>query len=99
MPQKAFKLFENQTANGDSEVFDVDETAREYALVRVYGTFDGAQVQASADFDESGVFCTIKDGLWDDEEDVKQVYLRPGVQFKLTISTAGASTDLNAELL
>ena len=91
-------LFENQTIDGNSNVFVVPSTGREYALVRVYGTFDGCNVQVRADFDDSGIFCNIVDGLYD-VEDIKQIYLKPGISIMLVLADAGGSTNINAELI
>lgn len=92
----AVTLFTAQTANGDSSVFDA--VHREYSLIRVYGTFDGATVTAYADFDESGTYCILADGVWT-SADIKTLYFKPGVKFKLTLSSAGASTSISAEVL
>jgi len=89
-------LFSAQTENGDSTNFDAE--LREYVLVRVYGTFNGCTVQASADFDASGTFCDIVDGSWT-AEDIKQIYVKPGARVKLTLSSAGGSTSINADVL
>jgi len=94
----AFVLYSTATSDGDSAILTVPNDGREYALCRVYGTFDGATVQASADFDNSGTYCNLADGVWT-EEDIKQVYLKPDVKFKLTISVAGGRTSLSSEII
>lgn len=96
MPAPAISLFSAQTGNGDSSIHTVVD--REYSLIRVYGTFDTCTVSAYADFDDSGTYCLIADGVWT-SEDVKQIYLKPGVKLKLTLSSAGGSTSINAEVL
>ena len=96
MPKPAQVLFANQTTNGDSA--EVDIVLREYSLIRVYGTFDGCTVSCFADFDNSGTYCAIVDGVWT-ADDVKQIYLKPNVKIKLTLASAGGSTDISAEVI
>ena len=92
----AFVLFTDRTTNGNSAAFDV--VTREYSLIRVYGTWDGANVQAFADFDQTGDYCQLQAGAWD-RDDIKTIYLKPGVRLRLTLSGAGAGTSLSAEVL
>lgn len=92
----ATSLFSAQTGNGNSSVAEIEQ--REYSLIRVYGTFDGCTVTAYADFDASGTYCLIAAGVWT-SEDIKQIYLKPGVRLRLTLSSAGGSTSISAEVL
>lgn len=92
----AFVLFTDQTANGNSAVFNA--VMREYSLIRVYGVWDGASVQAFADFDDSGTYCALTEGVWT-QDNIKTLYLKPGVKLRMTLSDAGASTSLSAEVL
>lgn len=92
----AFILFTDRTTNGNSAAFDV--LTREYSLIRVYGTWNGAKVNVFADFDSTGDYCQLQDGAWD-RDDIKTIYLKPGVRLRLTLSGAGASTSLSAEVL
>ena len=96
MPQPAETLLSAQTSNGDGSIVEVFE--REYALIRVYGTWDGATVTAYADFDDSGTYCVLATSAWT-ADDIKQIYLKPGVKIKLTVSSAGASTSLSSEIV
>lgn len=91
-------LFSAKTSNGDSAIITVPDSGREYSLIRVYGTFGGCTVQASVDFDNSGTYCNLVDGAWT-VEDVKQVYLKPDVKLKLTVSGAGGSTSIDSEIV
>ena len=92
----AFVLFTDRTTDGNSAALDV--VTREYSLIRVYGTWDGANVQAFADFDESGTYCALAEGVWTGDN-IKTIYLKPGVRLRLTLADAGATTSLSAEVV
>jgi hypothetical protein len=91
MPIRPNKIFENQTANGDSDIF-VHEGGQ--AVIYVWGTFDSCTVtfnhspDGSEQFTETGFTFTAKN-------DGTIIYLPQGVKYKGTVSSAGASTDIN----
>lgn len=67
-----------------------------FKLLRIYGTFDGATVTLSIDFNGSTTF--VNDSTYT-AQGVYYVNSKVGLTYRLTISAAGASTSLSAEML
>lgn len=88
----ALQIFTNQTANGNSVEFN----GRGIAQLRVSGTFDGASIDLQSKTNNANdTFSTTGDtpitaaGAWNIE-------YAPNVRYRLVLSGAGASTDINA---
>ena len=67
-----------------------------FKLLRIYGTFDGATVTLSIDFNGSTTFVT--DSAYT-AQGVYYVNSKVGLTYRATISGAGAGTSLSAEML
>jgi metal-sulfur cluster biosynthetic enzyme len=88
-------LYDTATTDVDSAIYTVLDGGTIH--VKVNGTFDGCTVTGYIDFQDSS-YCALQDAVWT-AEDVKKVFVKAGETFKLTISSAGASTDIDAILL
>lgn len=89
-----FVLFNNQTANGDSEILKAD--AGGIAHIRTYGTFDGATVQIEISFNDSN-YVPLENGEFS-EAGLKLIKLKTGERLKLVLSNVG-TTDISADAI
>lgn len=89
-------LLSNQTTNGSGSAVNIEDGG--FRLLRVYGTFDGATAQLEVDFNGSGTWVADSGGAFTVAD---QFYLstKTGMSVRLTVSSAGASTDLTAEMI
>ena len=89
-------LLSNQTANGSGSVVTIEDGG--FRLLRVYGTFDGATATLEYDFNGSGTWVADSAGAFT-VADASPITTKVGLQVRLTVSGAGGSTDLSAELI
>jgi len=89
-------LLSNQTANGSGSVVTIEDGG--FRLLRIYGTFDGATATLEVDFNGSGTWIADSGGAFT-VADQFYVNCKVGMQVRLTVSSAGGSTDLNAEMI
>ena len=89
-------LLASQTANGSGATVDITDGG--FRLLRIYGTFDSATATLEIDFNGSGTWVADSGGAFTVAD---QYYLntKAGMQVRLTVSSAGGSTSLNAEML
>lgn len=100
------KVFENQTANGDSLIWpgqlpptiNINEghTGGDLQL-SIVGTFDGATIAIQVDQDGLGFNPLI--GSNQVAPDVNELSLGRGARLKLVLSGVGASTDISASII
>lgn len=89
-------LLSNQTTNGSGSTVNIEDGG--FRLLRIYGTFDGATATLEVDFNGSGTWVADSGGAFT-VADQFYVNTKVGLQVRLTVSSAGASTDLNAEMI
>ena len=89
-------LLSAQTTNGSGATVSISDGG--YRLLRIYGTFDGATATLEIDFNNSGTWVADSGGAFTAAD---QYYLntKAGMQVRLTVSGAGGSTSLNAEMI
>ena len=89
-------LLTSQTANGSGAEVNINDGG--FRLLRIYGTFDSATATLEIDFNGSGTWVADSGGSFTVAD---QYYLntKAGMQVRLTVSSAGGSTSLNAEML
>jgi len=89
-------LLASQTANGSGTEVSIGDGG--FRLLRVYGTFDGATATLEVDFNGSSTWVADSSGAFTLAD---QFYLntKAGMQVRLTVSSAGGSTSLNAEMI
>jgi hypothetical protein len=89
-------LLSNQTSNGSGSTVNITDGG--FRLLRIYGTFDSATATLEIDFNGSGTWVADSGGAFTSSD---QYYLntKAGMQVRLTVSAAGGSTDLNAEMI
>ena len=89
-------LLSSQTANGSGPTVSIGDGG--FRLLRIYGTFDGATATLEYDFNASGTW--VADSAWAyTVADTSPLTVKTGLQIRITVSSAGGSTSLNAELL
>lgn len=88
----AKQLFTNQSSNGNSSTF----TGNGIAQLKISGTFDGASIDLECttnndndSFGTTGDDAITAPGAWN-------INYTPNVRYRLVLSSAGASTDINA---
>jgi len=89
-------LLANQTANGSGSTVTIEDGG--FRLLRIYGTFDGATATLEYDFNGSGTWVADSAGAFT-VADTSPVTVKVGLQMRITVSGAGGSTDLSAELI
>tara|TARA_R110002110_G_scaffold75946_1_gene200427 strand:- start:4 stop:282 length:279 start_codon:yes stop_codon:yes gene_type:complete len=89
-------LLSSQTANGSGAEVNINDGG--FRLLRIYGTFDSATATIEIDFNGSGTWVADSGGAFTVAD---QYYLntKAGMQIRLTVSSAGGSTSLNAEMI
>lgn len=92
-------LFENQTTNGNSLVFPASDETHTGGPVwlAITGTFDGATVHLEINQESLGFTRLV--GVDQTQNDVNRIALGNGHQFRLELSSAGASTDITASVI
>ena len=89
-------LLSAQTTNGSGATVSINDGG--YRLLRIYGTFDGATATLEYDFNASGTWVADSAGAYT-VADTSPLTVKTGLQIRITVSNAGASTSLNAELI
>lgn len=89
-------LLANQTTNGSGSTATIEDGG--FKLMRIYGTFDGATATLEVDFNGSGTWVADTGGVFT-VADNYYINTKTGMQIRLTVSSAGGSTDLNAEFI
>ena len=89
-------LLSSQTANGSGPTVSIGDGG--FRLLRIYGTFDGATATLEYDFNGSGTWVADSAGAYT-VADTSPLTVKTGLQIRITVSGAGGSTSLNAELL
>lgn len=89
-------LLSAQTTNGSGATVSISDGG--YRLLRIYGTFDGATATLEYDFNDSGTWVADSAGAYT-VADTSPLTVKTGLQIRITVSNAGASTSLNAELI
>tara|TARA_R110000764_G_scaffold67861_1_gene140939 strand:- start:1552 stop:1830 length:279 start_codon:yes stop_codon:yes gene_type:complete len=89
-------LLSSQTANGSGAEVNINDGG--FRLLRIYGTFDSATATLEINFNGSGTWVADSGGAFTSAD---QHYLntKAGMQVRLTVSSAGGSTSLNAEMI
>ena len=89
-------LLSSQTANGSGAEVNINDGG--FRLLRIYGTFDSATATLEINFNGSGTWVADSGGAFTSAD---QFYLntKAGMQVRLTVSSAGGSTSLNAEMI
>ena len=89
-------LLSNQTTNGSGSTVTIEDGG--FKLMRIYGTFDGATATLEVDFNGSGTWVADSGGAFTVADNF-HLTTKTGMQIRLTVSNAGASTDLDAEFI
>ena len=89
-------LLSSQTANGSGPTVSISDGG--FRLLRIYGTFGGATATLEYDFNGSGTWVADSAGAYT-VADTAPLTVKTGLQIRITVSSAGGSTSLNAELL
>ena len=89
-------LLSSQTANGSGPTVSIGDGG--FRLLRIYGTFGGATATLEYDFNGSGTWVADSAGAYT-VADTSPLTVKTGLQIRITVSSAGGSTSLNAELL
>jgi hypothetical protein len=92
----AQKLLENQTGDGSGTEITIKDGS--FKILRIYGTFDGATAQLEFDIEESGTWVADSKGAFV-AADSYVLNAKTNLNVRITVSGAGASTDLTAEIL
>tara|TARA_R110002020_G_scaffold132746_7_gene296363 strand:+ start:5646 stop:5936 length:291 start_codon:yes stop_codon:yes gene_type:complete len=95
MATNTVQLFTNQTANGSSIAAQASKT--QFMTLFIDGTWDGATVIMEVSPDNTNWIAVRNNASWTDSG-ADNFYANEGVWMRLTVSGAGASTDLNAWL-
>lgn len=93
---KVFTFFENQTTDGTSDIYEVQDGG--YRVIKATGSFDGAEIEVQFDFADDD-FATAQSYSFT-EEDAKVIQpLKSGVRLRCEVISSGASTDLTVKIL
>ena len=92
MVRQARQIFSNQTTNGNSDSFGTNGKL----YLRISGTFDSAAIQIQSKTNNTNDdFSTTGDSPITQAAQVAIPY-SPGITYRLVLSSAGASTNINA---
>ena len=91
----ATALLTNKGTDGDGTEYLTEDGG--FKILRLFGTFDGATVTLKTKFGLSATYNSTSD-TWTSEDSAPLV-TKTGMWLKLTISRAGASTDISAEII
>ena len=89
-------LLSSQTTNGSGTIVTITDGG--FRLIRIYGTFDGATATLESDFNNSETWVADSAGAYT-VPDTSPLTVKTGLRVRLTVSSAGASTSLSAEML
>lgn len=91
-----FTFFQNQTTNGDSPIYNVQDGG--YRIIKATGTFGGASVSIFVDFGD-GNFAPILSYAFT-MPDTKEIQpLKPGIRLKAVMTSASGTTDVTLMIL
>lgn len=91
-----FTFFQNQTTNGDSPIYNVQDGG--YRIIKATGVFGGAAITINVDFGD-GEFAPILSYQFT-APDTKEIQpLKPGVRLKATVALSSPTTDVTLMII
>lgn len=91
-----FTFFENQTANGTSPVYNVQDGGER--IVKYTGDFDGATISLQLDFGD-GLYAPIAGAEYTAAGAETLKYLKPGLRIRVVLTNVGAATNITVKIL